>query len=94
MNFHKVGAWIRFCFRLVHNSARLAPPRPFRENRDFGYQFEALFLYVIKDRALRNFYRERRQQLLASGGEGDNDDVEPCCAGCAAGGSCSANHHH
>lgn len=85
-NFAKVGAWVRFCSRFCSNSAKLAPPKPFRQSRSLDFQFDALFQYVIKDRALRNFYQERRQQL-----QGDHDDLEPCCAGCASGGSCSAS---
>ena len=85
MNFSKVGAWIRFCHRFCHNSAKLAPPSPFRKRRSLDYQFDALFQYVIKDRALRNFYRERRRAL-----ETNQEDEMPCCAGCASGGSCRA----
>lgn len=87
MNFSKVGAWIRFCHLFCRNSARLAAPKPFRQGRSLDYQFDALFYYVIKDRALRNYYRNRQQEVI-----GSEDSASPsCCAGCASGGSCNAS---
>jgi hypothetical protein len=71
--------WLTFLCSIlfVQNSARLKSPTPFMEGRDLRFQFNALFQYVLKDRALRNFYRERQEHV---------DDH--CCTGCAGGGSC------
>jgi hypothetical protein len=80
INYNKIGAWVRFCVALVRNSARLPSPTPFRESRTLDDKFDALFMYVIKDRALREFYRQRRHE---------HDGDEGCCSGCAMGGSCS-----
>lgn len=85
-NFQKVGAWARFCHAFVSNSAKLAPPRSFRQGRSIDFQCDALFQYVIKDRALRNFYQARRQELASS-----SDDEEACCSECARGGRCNAS---
>ena len=63
----------------VQMSARLKAPTPFTEDRSLKFQFDALFQYVIKDRALRDYYRKR--QL-------DVDDH--CCTGCSDGGTCAA----
>ena len=60
---------------IVRNSARLKAPKPFMKGRPLYYQFDALFEYVIKDRALRDFYRERQDNVdapfdrICSGGE-------------------------
>ena len=51
-----VTYWIRLCVALVRNSAILAEPTPFNENRSLQFRFDALFFYVIKDRALRDIY--------------------------------------
>eukprot|EP00553_Chaetoceros_curvisetus_P010906 CAMPEP_0204639672 /NCGR_PEP_ID=MMETSP0717-20131115/43895_1 /ASSEMBLY_ACC=CAM_ASM_000666 /TAXON_ID=230516 /ORGANISM="Chaetoceros curvisetus" /LENGTH=408 /DNA_ID=CAMNT_0051659841 /DNA_START=44 /DNA_END=1268 /DNA_ORIENTATION=+ len=71
VNYDKVAAWIRFCTLFCYNAARLAAPTPFKENRQSGDKFDALFTFVIKDRALREFYRKRRGELCSSG---DGDD--------------------
>ena len=86
MSYEKVSAWARFCIAFVTNSAKLAPPSPLAAGRSLEYQFNALFGYVIKDRALRNFYQNRLQKMA----DGDDDDHEACCSGCASGGACSA----
>ena len=64
---------------LVRTSARLKAPTPFLEDCDLNSQFDALFQYVIKDRALRDFYGKRQREV---------DD--PCCRGCSDGGICAA----
>ena len=81
-NGRKVNSWVRFCVTLVANSARLESPKPFKEGRDLNFQFEALFQFVVKDRALREYYRGRRDDV---GGE------EECCQGCASGGGCASH---
>mmetsp|Transcript_26068 Transcript_26068/g.57421 ORF Transcript_26068/g.57421 Transcript_26068/m.57421 type:complete len:447 (-) Transcript_26068:543-1883(-) len=53
--------WVRLCVAFVRNSALLAEPTPFRENRSLDFRFDALFFYVIKDRALREIYRKRKE---------------------------------
>ena len=40
-----------------------------------------LFQYVIKDRALREVYEERRDEV---------NEEDECCTNCAHGGACSA----
>ena len=57
-----VTHWIRLCVALVRNSAILAEPTPFKESRSLEYRFDALFFYNIKDRALRDIYRERKNR--------------------------------
>lgn len=85
-NGRKVNSWVRFCITMVVNSARLKAPTSFNESRDLNFQFDALFQFVVKDRALRDYYRGRRD---AVGGEGEDDD---CCQGCSSGrGSCAAH---
>lgn len=80
-NYNKVAAWVRFCVWFVLHAAQLQAPKPFAKGRSLDEKFDALFYYVIKDRALRDFYIERRQQV--------NNEEDPCCDGCAAGGSCA-----
>lgn len=84
MSYEKVAAWIRFCAAFCINSARLRAPTPFKENTRFEKKFDGLFQFVIKDRALRDFYRKRRNMLAT----GDDDD-DGCCDDCA--GSCGSN---
>jgi hypothetical protein len=81
MNYHKISAWVRFCVALVRNSARLAAPSPFKESKSLEDKFDALFMFVIKDRALRKYYRERQQDF--------HREDDHCCSDCAAGGTCS-----
>jgi hypothetical protein len=57
--------WIRFCMALVQNSARLRSPMALKNTTSIEDEFDLLFEYVIKDRALRNFYRERRDRFAA-----------------------------
>ena len=85
-NSRKVNSWVRFCITLVNNSARLAAPSAFREDRDLDFQFDALFQFVVKDRALREYYRGRREDLLG-------DQESDCCQSCAGGGRCNAHHN-
>jgi hypothetical protein len=80
INYQKVAAWVRFCTLLVQNSASLKAPTPFKEGRTVDFGMDALFQYVIKDRALRNFYKGRLEELA------HEDDA--CCSGCAHGSAC------
>ncbi|KAI2498162.1 putative amidoligase enzyme [Fragilaria crotonensis] len=73
LNYEKISAWVRFCIWMVRTSARLKTPTPFMENCDLKFQFDALFQYVIKDRALRDFYK--RQQEVE----------DQCCSECTTG---------
>jgi Putative amidoligase enzyme len=86
-NPKKVNNWVRFCITLVNNSAQLASPSPFRKGKDIDSQFEALFQFVVKDRALRDYYRGRRQVL-------ELEDEEACCQSCARGGGACQSHTH
>jgi hypothetical protein len=88
-NYEKTSSWIRFCTALVVNSAKLAPPTPFAPRSSIEHQLDALFLYVIKDRALANFYRGRRGNLKQEEEEDDDGQEEHCCSGCARGRGCS-----
>jgi Putative amidoligase enzyme len=76
-NAKKVNNWVRFCITLVTNSAHLASPSPFREGKDIDAQFEALFQFVVKDRALREYYRGRRKDLKY--------EEDSCCQNCSSG---------
>ena len=100
MNYEKVSSWVRFCVAFVTHSAKLAAPKPFASHRSLEYQFDALFHYVIKDRALRNFYKNRFDHWSGvhnnNGDDDDDDDYddnEPCCSGCAKGGVCATKRH-
>ena len=84
-NYEKISAWVRFCIWLVQNSAKLSPPKPFAKGRSLDTQFQALFHYVIKDRALRDFYMARRKEFVSS-----HEGTDDCCDACAYGGTCVA----
>ncbi len=60
-----VTNWIRFCAAFVKNSARLRSPLSLTETTSIEEEFDLLFEYVVKDRALRNFYRSRRDSFEA-----------------------------
>ena len=83
----KILSWIRFCVLLVSNSARVKAPTPLKASRTQGEQVDMLFDYVIKDRYLARFYKDRRKQLRLEMRDGDQDY---CCDGCSHGGGCSA----
>jgi hypothetical protein len=85
LNYEKISAWVRLCTHFCRNAAQLVAPSAFLANKTRQDQFEALFWYVIKDRALRDFYRERQVDL-----EEDEEEEEHCCSGCAVGGNCRA----
>eukprot|EP00980_Cylindrotheca_fusiformis_P016167 scaffold4805_cov136-Cylindrotheca_fusiformis.AAC.22 len=84
MNYEKIGCWIRFCLLFCWNSARLRAPKPFKEDSSLKKKFDALFQFVIKDRALRDYYRKRMDHFQKNRGE---DDDCACCSSCAAGSS-------
>jgi len=98
LNYDKISSWVRFCTAFVTNSARLPSPKSFKEGRDLDFQFIALFQYVIKDRALRNFYKERRYLMSDRNAERDylmsgsdlmhGSTLAGCCSSCKHGGSC------
>jgi hypothetical protein len=81
-DYPKVSAWVRFCVALVQHSAYVASPTSFKPGRSLDYQFDAMFHYVVKDRALRDFYRVRAAELRAG--------QPSCCSGCAHGSMCTA----
>ncbi|KAL9186037.1 hypothetical protein ACHAXT_005275 [Thalassiosira profunda] len=60
-----VTNWIRFCAAFVRNSARLRSPMALKATTSIEEEFSLLFEYVVKDRALRNFYTERKDALVA-----------------------------
>lgn len=88
VNYEKVSYWIRFCVAFVLNSAKLPSPTPFADNKSIDNKLDALFQFVIKDRALRDFYLDRRQHLSLD--EGDS----PCCTCCSNGERCAKRKRH
>jgi len=89
INYDKISAWVRFCVALVTNSARLASPKPFKQqDRDVKFCFDFLFSFVIKDRALHTFYKARCKELQSNPGS----DNSPCCEECAHDGSSCMTH--
>eukprot|EP00978_Attheya_sp_CCMP212_P026689 scaffold88301_cov45-Attheya_sp.AAC.1 len=86
--YEKVQLWVRFCMAFVHNSASFEAPNFLggRWTSNFDKQSEMLFDYLIKDRCLRKFYRERRNALNK-----ENESDHACCSGCAGGGHCEAS---
>eukprot|EP00970_Alexandrium_tamarense_P000960 scaffold106_cov209-Alexandrium_tamarense.AAC.41 len=59
-----VTHWIRFCMSFVRNSARLRAPMALKGTTSLEEEFDLLFEYVVKDRALRDYYKERRDALM------------------------------
>ncbi|KAL3786892.1 hypothetical protein ACHAW5_006971 [Stephanodiscus triporus] len=55
-----VTHWIRFCAAFVRNSSRLRSPMALKGTTSLEEEFDLLFEYIIKDRALRNYYKEKR----------------------------------
>jgi hypothetical protein len=47
----------------VKNSARLRAPMALKNTTSLEEEFDLLFEYVVKDRALENFYKERRDHF-------------------------------
>ncbi len=88
VNYDKVSAWVRFCMLFCYNSAKLPKPAPFTDGRGVNIhkKFEELFMYVVKDRALRDFYRERRTTLTGE----VHDAKQQNCACCD---ECRGNGH-
>ena len=84
-SYEKVGNWIRFLVRFCDNAAKLRSPTPFQKRKSLDEQFDALFHYVIKDRALYEFYKKRRD-VLSLGDEYD----DACCSDCIVGHGCSS----
>ena len=81
-NKMKIKNWIRFCVAFVHNSARFRAPS-YLSSADVDDEiFEMLFMYVVKDRFLHNFYRQRRIDVAT--------EQSSCCDGCASDGGCAA----
>jgi len=83
--YEKVRAWIRFCVLLSFNAARLRAPTSFSSQTSVEEQFQALFQYVIKDRALRDYYKGRVEKH-----NNGLDDDDACCDECVASDSSSS----
>jgi len=77
VDYLKISAWVRFCILFCYNAAKLAEPTPFKMSKKVSDKFDALFQYVVKDRALRDFYHKRQRDVSGDG----NDEV---CDECAA----------
>ena len=86
IQYTKIANWVRLCTSFVQNSARLKSPSCFREGRSLEYGFDALFQYVIKDRALQKEYKARQEELSHN----DNSTSVPCCSSCAHRGICQS----
>mmetsp|Transcript_26888 Transcript_26888/g.61907 ORF Transcript_26888/g.61907 Transcript_26888/m.61907 type:complete len:461 (-) Transcript_26888:538-1920(-) len=80
----KVKAWVRFCMLLTTNSHKNAAPRSLKSSRTVDEQFDMLFQYVIKDRALKNYFLQRRSQVRTEHDDGG------CCSGCIDGHGCDS----
>lgn len=80
-DFKKINAWIRFCVLFVTMSKRNVAPKCLKDSRGVEEEFDMLFEYVVKDRALKAFFVERRDQLSLGG-----DDA--CCTECSVGHEC------
>lgn len=81
-----MSAWVRFCVRFCENAAKMKAPTPFKRGKSLEEKFDALFYYVIKDRALHKYYQNRRNVL----GYGDEHE-DACCSDCVLGRGCSSN---
>jgi len=83
-NGSKINTWIRFCMLLTTNSHKFPAPKSLKNSRNADDQFEMLFQYVIKDRALKNYFIHRQCQVMTE------RDETPCCDGCGDGHGCNA----
>ena len=81
-NRKKVTNWIRFCVNFVQNSAKFRTPSHISSAVDDEELFEMMMMYVVKDRFLRDFYRQRRIEV--------GNQQSSCCDGCASGSGCEA----
>lgn len=86
-NFGKISNWVRLCMAIVTNSAEFRGPSALKKSRTPKKQFEMLFEYVIKDRALRESFRRRQIDVM-----GEHVLPEACCDGCSHGRApCASN---
>jgi hypothetical protein len=85
-NFEKISAWVRLCMAIATNSARFKEPSALKNSRTLEEQFEMLFEYVIKDRALRDTFQRRQTRVL-----GEDAQAEACCDGCSHGRACDSH---
>lgn len=82
-SFEKISAWVRFCMALVKNSAQMTEPLALKQSRSIEEQFDMLFDFVIKDRALRATFLARQAEVHQ-----DDRTADACCDGCAHGEAC------
>lgn len=83
-NASKVNSWILFCMLLTANSINFPAPKSLKQSRTLDDQFEMLFQYVIKDRALKQYFIQRKSQVMT-----ERDGA--CCTGCSHGHKCSSS---
>mmetsp|Transcript_36235 Transcript_36235/g.73985 ORF Transcript_36235/g.73985 Transcript_36235/m.73985 type:complete len:462 (-) Transcript_36235:145-1530(-) len=88
-NYKKVNAWVRFCLAMVNNSAKFVAPKALKSTRTTNEQFDFLFQYVIKDRVICDFYKERRAELQNQRNS-SSASGSTCCHGCANERGCQA----
>ncbi len=85
VDYLKISAWVRFCISFCYNAAKLAEPTPFKMSKSVSDKFDALFQYVVKDRALRDYYRKRQRDV-------DSDENDETCACCTESASKNGGH--
>lgn len=61
--YKKSSYWVRFCMAFVMNSVKYKTPKALKEGTNAREQFEKLFMYVIKDRAIRDYYLQRQHSF-------------------------------
>lgn len=71
-----VTHWIRFCAAFVRNSSRLRSPMALKGTTSIEEEFDLLFEYIIKDRALRNYYKEKRDSCDWEVDHNSSDSME------------------
>ena len=72
-NFQKMQAWILLCLHFVEKSIELGMPDNFHQTRSPGYKLERLFLWVIKQPILYDYFFKRAYELLDPSERSDLD---------------------